>query len=245
MQKTTQSLPGKDGPRASADRIILIVQRLEEDIGLGRLRPRERLVEEDLALRFGAKRHEVRQALAELDAMGIVVRRRNKGALVRDFSLEEVENIYSVRELLEGKAAEIIPLPNSVLVTELRRIHKTRLTALRKGDLGAVFRGNLLFHKTLYRACGNPSLAEAIEIFALKTHAVRSLPNGNPKLLARVTAEHAAIIDALARCDRAELVRRILSHLLPARIAYSEIHAQLYGEQTASLAARAARMAHR
>jgi DNA-binding GntR family transcriptional regulator len=245
MQKTTQSLPGKDGPRASADRIILIVQRLEEDIGLGRLRPRERLVEEDLALRFAAKRHEVRQALAELDAMGIVVRRRNKGALVRDFSLEEVENIYSVRELIEGKAAEIIPLPNSVLVSELRRIHKTRLTALQKGDLGEVFRGNLLFHKTLYRACGNPSLAEAIEIFALKTHAVRSLPNGNPKLLARVTAEHAAIIDALARCDRAALVRRILSHLLPARIAYSEIHAQLSGEQTASLAARAARMAHR
>lgn len=244
MQKTTQSLPGKDGPRASADRIILIVQRLEEDIGLGRLRPRERLVEEDLALRFGAKRHEVRQALAELDAMGIVVRRRNKGALVRDFSLEEVENIYSVRELLEGKAAEIIPLPNSVLVTELRRIHKTRLTALRKGDLGAVFRGNLLFHKTLYRACGNPSLAEAIEIFALKTHAVRSLPNGNPKLLSRVTTEHSAIIDAIARCDRAELVRCVLSHLLPARIAYAEIHAQLYGEQVHT-EARAARMAHR
>jgi DNA-binding transcriptional regulator YhcF (GntR family) len=109
MQKTTQSLPGKDGPRASADRIILIVQRLEEDIGLGRLRPRERLVEEELALRFGAKRHEVRQALAELDGMGIIVRRRNKGASVRDFSLQEVENIYAVRELLEGNAAEIIP----------------------------------------------------------------------------------------------------------------------------------------
>ena len=233
MQKSKETMQ-KPISQASADRIKVMVHQLEEDIGLGRLRPRERLVEEELALRFDAKRHEVRQALVELDGMGIIVRRRNKGASVRDFSLAEVENIYAVRELLEAKAAEIIPLPNPDLVAELRRIHKRRLQALRKGDIGEVFRGNLLFHKTLYRACGNPSLAEAIEIFALKTHAVRSLPNGNPRLLSRVTAEHAAILEALANRDRAELIRSVLNHLKPARIAYTEMHNQLFSYQETS-----------
>src|ERR1043165_9801722 len=54
-----------------------IVQRLEEEIALGLLSPRERLVEDDLLARFNVKRHVVRQALAELELMGMVIRRPN------------------------------------------------------------------------------------------------------------------------------------------------------------------------
>ncbi len=56
---------------------------LEEDIVFGRLHPRERLTEDALMARFGLKRHVVRQALAELELMGVVERKRNVGAVVR------------------------------------------------------------------------------------------------------------------------------------------------------------------
>ncbi len=224
--KDMLTIPQTIASRSTVDHVEFIVRRLEEDIALGRLRPRERLIEEELAFRFGAKRHTIRQALAELESMGVILRQRNKGASVRDFTQTEVEQIYVVRELLEAKAAELIPLPNPALVKELRRIHKRRLAAIRQGDLRAVFRENLLFHKALFKACGNSSLVEAIDIFALKTHSIRSLAIGHPKLLAQVTAEHVAIIECVVRCKRAELVRRVVNHLRPAKIAYLEMHAQ-------------------
>jgi DNA-binding GntR family transcriptional regulator len=229
MQNIVEAIQCTTTSELSAERIRTIVAQLEEDIALGRLRPRERLIEEDLALRFDAKRHVIRQVLIELQGMGIIVRQRNKGASVRDFSPSEVGHIYDVRALLEERAAQLIPLPNAPLVAELRRIHKRRVRAVRASDLRAVFRENLLFHKTLFRACGNPSLVEAIDIFALKTHSIRSLPIANPRLLAQVTADHAAIIDALAGCDRTEFVRRVVDHLLPSKKMYLELHAQIAG----------------
>jgi len=91
--------------------LLKVIERLEEDIVFGRRRPRERLVEEDLVAQFGAKKHVIRQALAELERMGLVERKRNKGAIVRDYTPEEVRQIFAVRELLEAEAARQIPLP--------------------------------------------------------------------------------------------------------------------------------------
>lgn len=80
-----------------------IVQRLEEEIALGLLRPRERLVEEDLLARFKTKRHVVRQVLIDLELMGIVSRPPNRGAMVRDIGAQEIDEIYFMRELLERR----------------------------------------------------------------------------------------------------------------------------------------------
>ncbi|MCP3055496.1 GntR family transcriptional regulator, partial [Aurantimonas sp. LRZ36] len=65
-----------------------IAAALEEEIVFGRLHPRERLIEEELASRFEAKRHIVRQALVELERLGLVERVRNRGAVVRLYSAE-------------------------------------------------------------------------------------------------------------------------------------------------------------
>ena len=62
---------------------------------LGRLRPRERLVEDELMARFGAKRHAVRAALAALDRAGLVTLRRHRGAAVREYGAEEIEELYA------------------------------------------------------------------------------------------------------------------------------------------------------
>src|SRR5690606_10746603 len=125
-----------------------VVRRLEEEIVLGRLRPRERLLEEDLAREFDTKRHVVRAALAELEGMGIVVRQPNRGAMVRDFAAEEVEQIYNVREVLERYAAQIIPLPaDPELLARLREIHARHGRAVDAGEPRTVFRANLEFHR--------------------------------------------------------------------------------------------------
>ena len=215
--------------RSSSVRSDSIVRSIEEDIALGRLRPRERLVEEELALRFAAKRHVVRQAIAELETLGIVARQRNKGAAVRDYSAEEIEHIYCIRELLEAKAAELIPLPAPAgLVSKLKAIQRLHSAAARSGDLCMVFRQNLLFHKTFFAACGNPHLVEAIEQFAFKAHAIRSIAIADPGLLLQVKEEHVLMIRAIEAQDRRQLVRLVAAHIQPAKKAYLQMHRRIF-----------------
>ncbi|WP_040593837.1 GntR family transcriptional regulator, partial [Mesorhizobium metallidurans] len=90
-----------------------IVRSLEEDIIFGRLEPGARLVEDVLLSRFPVSRHTIRQALYQLEKLGVVTRERNKGAMVRRLSPDEVRQIYEVRELLQRQAALMIPLPAS------------------------------------------------------------------------------------------------------------------------------------
>ena len=56
---------------------------------LGRLHPRERLIEDELMRRFGVKRHVVRRGLADLERMGVVERVPNRGAMVRAYRADE------------------------------------------------------------------------------------------------------------------------------------------------------------
>jgi DNA-binding GntR family transcriptional regulator len=198
-----------------------IATALEEEIALGHLAPRERLVEEELAERFHVKRHVIRQALVELDAMGIVVRQPNRGAAVKDFSVAEVEQLYLVRTLVEGCAAKLIPMPApAALINELRAIHKRHCAAVARGDLRRVFRENLKFHKALFAACGNAPLTEVIEQLQFKTHAIRSYSVGNPEILASVCQEHARMIELLQENRRAEFVDLLGQHIQPAKNAY-------------------------
>jgi DNA-binding GntR family transcriptional regulator len=201
-----------------------VVGILEEEIALGQIGPRERLVEEMLAQRFEIKRHVARQALVDLETMGIVVRQPNRGAAVRDYSAAEIEQLYVVRGLVEGCAAGLIVLPAPpALVQDLAAIHKRHCAAVKAGDLRRVFRENLLFHRTFFAACGNPVLVEVIENLAMKAHAIRSYSIGNPELLALVCDEHGSMIKLLRGHDRARLVALVGQHILPAKNCYLEL----------------------
>jgi DNA-binding GntR family transcriptional regulator len=201
-----------------------VAAALEEEIALGQLAPRERLVEQDLAERFGVKRHVVRQALLDLVAMGLVVRQANRGAAVRDFTAQEVEQLYLVRSLNEACAARLIPLPAPPsLIKELKAIHERHISAIARGDLRRVFRENLQFHRSLFAACGNEPLTEVIEQLQFKTHAIRSYSVGNPQILNAAQEEHAKIIALLQTTKRDELVDLIQRHIEPAKMAYLQL----------------------
>lgn len=205
-----------------------IVKRLEEEIALGLLRPRERLVEDELITRFNAKRHIIRQVLSDLELMGIVSRPPNRGATVRDISPQEIEQIYFMRELLERTAVEVMPLPaDAATVEKLADLHERHCAATREGRLRDVFRLNLEFHKTFFAACGNAQLAEAILQFAFKAHAIRSYTIGDPKLLARVCEEHARMIKLMRGDNRAALIKVVSEHKQPARRAYMQVSQQM------------------
>jgi DNA-binding GntR family transcriptional regulator len=73
----------------------------------GEFRPGERLLSDDLAGRLGVSRTPVREALRKLEAEGYVVAATGKGLIVREFSEKELDDLFFIREILEGAAARL------------------------------------------------------------------------------------------------------------------------------------------
>lgn len=212
------------------DALKAIIDQLEEDIVFGQRHPRERLVEDDLVVEFGAKKHVIRQALADLERMGLVERIRNKGAQVRDYSPDDVRQIFAVRKILEAEAARQIPLPaDPELIAALEAIFSEYSEAVVEGDLRQTFRSNIRFHQILFSACGNPYLVEAIEQFALKSHAIRSYSLTNHNLLQQSRDDHRQMIDSLREGDPETLINTCIEHLKPSEIAYIAAYEKFFG----------------
>jgi DNA-binding GntR family transcriptional regulator len=220
MMEGQQVGPGDGEPRPEHS-VRDVVRALEFDILFGRLRPRERLVEDALMARFGAKRHVIRRALDELARIGVVVRARNRGAAVRDFSAQEVEEVYELRELLQRHAAERMPLPGDPdHVAALKEIQARHDAAATAGDLRTVDQVNDAFHAVFFSVCGNRQLADAIAHYMQLTRAMRVYPLAHPVSLAKLRDEHWEMIRALEAGDRAALVRLVVQHLQPSKAAY-------------------------
>lgn len=191
-----------------------LVRSLEGDILYGRLRPRERLVEDSLMQRFDAKRHVVRQALAALEHMGVVVRNPNRGASVRDFSAEEVEEISELRETLHRGAVQRMHLPASAeVINELKALQRRHDKAIAEKCPRRIDAANEAFHERLFRACANRHLSDAIAHYAYVSRAMRLYPMVDTELLAVLRDEHWAMIEALRKGDRKTLLRLVANHI--------------------------------
>jgi DNA-binding GntR family transcriptional regulator len=211
------------GAQSEATRVALakVVAALEEDIVLGRLHPRERLIEEELIDRFGASRHLIRQALVELDRMGLIERIPNRGAQVRSYTAGEVEALYELRELLETEAARRIALPLTAKdLGDLKALQAIHDIAVAQSDFAGIFRANLAFHRKLFSFCNNAFLAGAIEAAAQRAHGIRFFVLTGPVEREQARLEHNAMVAAIENNDRESLVRLCRDHLPASKSAY-------------------------
>ncbi|SEG11646.1 GntR family transcriptional regulator [Billgrantia desiderata] len=218
-------------PPAAPPSVEDIVAAIEEDIVLGRLNPKERLVEEDLLERFGGKRHVVRQALFQLEDIGLVERIKNRGAFVKVYTPQEVEDLYAMRELLELAAIDALPLPApEALMERLEEIQVQHSQAVGKQDMRSIFRLNIAFHQVLFAATGNRYLTETINDFAKKAHAIRFAAISDFESLKRARDEHIAIIEAIKQQDRQALRELCRQHILPSKESYIRMYQLRVGE---------------
>lgn len=207
----------------SPSNVQIIVRTLEVDIVLGRLYPRERLVEEQLANRFNTSRHAVRQALLELEIAGLLVREANKGAMVCEYGADEVNQLYQMREIVERQAAMLIPLPIAPeYYVQLGALCDEHAAAIKASDMLSVVAANKEFHQVLYRLCGNTFLADVIDEMAKKSNLVRFTSSTDLTRLKQARDEHYLIFEALKENDNNVLADICVKHLQPSRLMYLE-----------------------
>ncbi len=85
-----------------------VTMKLRQAILDGRIKAGERIIEEDIAAMMKTSRGPVRDALIELEHEGLVIRERNRGAMVISLSIEDVEEVWALRVALEGLALRYV-----------------------------------------------------------------------------------------------------------------------------------------
>jgi DNA-binding GntR family transcriptional regulator len=202
-----------------------LVSQLKQEIIFGRLRPRERLVEDELTAKFGASRHQIRGAFAELEKLGLVIRRPNKGVVVRDYSAEEIEHFFEVGALLQAEAARRIPLPlDGETMKRIEQVHGRFCAAVDRLDFEVVSETTIAFHRVIAEASNNKCLSDVIQQIWTATLAVRCYAMAIPEQMVRIRHEHSQILEALRTGNRRELIRLCVDHSWPALDAYKRLH---------------------
>lgn len=214
MSNTKQSLLDK------------IVQELESDIIFGRLKPYQELIEDALMERFDAKRHVVRAAIQTLVNRNIVVKPPSKSARVKNFTLQEVKELYQLRALLQRYAVEVMPLPvNSEDLNRLKEIHIQYETAVKIGaDPLTIHLLNDQFHKCLFSFCQNHMLCEAINTYTEISNPIRSYGIVDKEWLKQAIDEHAQMIQAIEDQDREKLSILTVQHMQPTRLRWENMN---------------------
>ena len=139
-----------------------VTEALRAAILNGEYAPKQRLVEIDLCERFSTSRFILRAALQELSAQGLVEFQRNRGARVRDVSLEEAIEITEVRILLEGHlAARAAERASRTDVAMLRGLVKDMRTAVGKSELLAYSDLNARLHAAIRDIAAHETAARA------------------------------------------------------------------------------------
>jgi DNA-binding GntR family transcriptional regulator len=179
-----------------------------------RLKPGEPLREATMAEQLGVSKTPVREALARLEQEGLVETTSFKGAVVSGYSPADLEEIYELRELLEGAAARAAATSASeetlarlaALVAESRELHA-------KDDLEGLAELLGAFDLVIYEQVANERIRALIE--NLKAHLTRigRLTEEIPGRVKASVEEHAAIVDAIASRDADEAERSMRRHI--------------------------------
>ena len=137
-----------------------IYSQIRDDITYGRLNPGERLVESKLAQQFATSRSPVREVLRQLESEGLIKFQRNKGITVSKLSIKEVDEIYTLRLLLESYATRLAAeniKKNDIEI--LRGLQEKLKVAAKHLDIKAWLENNNLFHDILCERSENDNLA--------------------------------------------------------------------------------------
>lgn len=193
---------------------------LRKQLLTGQFRPNQRLTEEALANRLGVSRTPVREALHKLELEGLVSSAGARGFRVPEDSLEEMNELFEIRSILEGHALAVLcQLAGREDIDELRAIVGEAEEASRQHQPERVLALNTRFHDRLYSllATGRPRLHALIE--DMRQYVLRYREN---TLLQRSGAErsvagHRKILLAL-ELGEPELCERIMrAHVREAR----------------------------
>ena len=207
---TTAASPTAPPPGTAAQHAL---EELRRSIVAGELRPGQRIGQEEIAERLGVSLAPVREALAALEQEGQLTYKPRRGYFVTELRLEDLREIYALRELLEARAARhALPLLDDAAVARIGEAAAACEEAAAAGDVAAELAANRRFHFAILEAPGQPHALRMIQLLWDSTEAYRAMYYNSPAERAASIDAHDSILAAIGARDADRLVAELDAH---------------------------------
>jgi len=179
-----------------------VFTQLENDILDGKYQPGESLIETKLSEEMGVSRTPIREAIRQLELEGLVQYIPNKGAIVKGVSAQDIEDIYTIRMMIEGLAArwaaeKITPGE----LEEMKEALEFEEFYTIKNDTVHLLKYDSKFHDIIFRASKSKPLMHTLSSFHHYVQRARSASLSTPGRAQKVLEEHKAILQAIMDRD--------------------------------------------
>lgn len=207
--KRSQSAAISAPKSAEAEAYAYVLNRIR----IGELKPGARLRAEDIATQIGMSRMPVREAFRRLDTEGYVTIRPNRGAIVTNYTFDEIQELFEIRSVLEGLAARLAAEHiGPAEIEELREL----LRRMRKGQKNADdwLTRHWAFHEYICKLSGRNRLVREIERLhgALEPYLRLWFFHANRPVIA--IRDHQDLLNVIAKGDPDEAEAAMREHVL-------------------------------
>ena len=208
-----------------------VIERLHDAIISGQLSPGQRLTERELTESLGVSRTVVREALRQLEAEGLIEVIPNKGPVVRTLTAEEAEDIYRIRAVLQGLAAQqFVTHAEPGQIAALEEALNSIVDAYKAGDAERTVETKTHFYDVLYAGAASDTLSTMLATLHARMWRWRALGLAHPQrsearsresvenlrgIVAAIRNGDADEAERLTRAEAsqaAEEVQRLLAH---------------------------------
>jgi DNA-binding GntR family transcriptional regulator len=202
----------------------LIHQAIADDIVHGRLEPGASLDETSIAATFGVSRTPIREAIRQLEAIGLVEARGQRGAVVAALSERQLDEMFAVMAELEALCARWCAV---AMTAEERRsllaLQDESAALVSAGQREAYVEFNNRFHEAIYRGAHNSFLAELAVTVRKRCAPFRRAQFETLGRLAKSHAEHGAVVAAIQRGDAQMAALEMRAHIAVVRDAVDAV----------------------
>lgn len=201
-----------------------VAERLRQRIFAHELAPGAWIDEQAVAEQYGISRTPLREALKVLAAEGLVTLRPRRGCYVTELTERDLDEIFPVLALLEGRCAyEAAQRASAADLRRLEKQHADLEKCAASGDIERFFDANQAYHRAIQDLAGNRWLSQVItdmrKVLKLTRHDSLLLEGR----LQQSLAEHRGIMDALRQGDAALAEHLMQEHLHSGRKAVEQV----------------------
>jgi len=159
-----------------------VLEELRQSIIAGRLAPGARLIERELIAMMGVSRTVIREALRQLESEGLIAIIPNKGPVVRELTLDEAKDLYSIRAVLEGLAARLFAEnAGNEQVKKLEQALNATGKAYEQGVPEEILEAKNRFYDVLFEGAGSETLSSMIGTLHVRIWRWRALGLSHPQ----------------------------------------------------------------
>ena len=179
----------------------------------GRYRPGQRVLQEEIAETLGVSLAPVREALRVLEQEGQVVYLPRRGYFITELYVEDLQEIYALRQLLEERAVRrALPTLDHDAIERIALAARDCAEAAERGDVAAELEANRRFHFGMLDSPDQTHTMRLIRLLWDSTEAYRAMYYNSAEERATTVHAHDDILDALRRKDIDEVVAKLDEH---------------------------------